>query len=111
MKSLVRTKVERFNLENAVTLGRLQELRDNGELESMVLPVDMCFAECPALHVQEKWQKLLENGNSFYASQTRENVTYAAEAWVRIYRADGRFAGIYAFDSERRWYKPVKMFL
>lgn len=111
MKSLVRTRVERFDLENAVTLGDLQELRDKGELEKAVLPVDMCFAECPALHVQEKWQKLLENGNSFYASQTEEGVTYEAEKRVRIYRADNTFAGIYAYDKERKWYKPVKMFL
>lgn len=111
MKSLVRTRVERFTLENAVTLGELQELRDTGKLETAVLPVDMCFGECPALHVQEKWQKLLENGNAFYANQTEENVTYRAEQWVRIYRADNRFAGIYAYDKIRKWYKPVKMFL
>lgn len=111
MKSLVRTRVERFTLENAVTLGELQELRDTGKLETAVLPVDMCFGECPALHVQEKWQKLLENGNAFYANQTEENVTYGAEQWVRIYRADNRFAGIYAYDKIRKWYKPVKMFL
>lgn len=111
MKSLVRTRVERFGLENAVTLSELQELRDAGEMEKVVLPVDMCFAECPALHVQEKWQKLLENGNSFYATQTQENVTCEAGQWVRIYRADNSFAGIYAYDKERKWYKPVKMFL
>lgn len=111
MKSLVRTRVERFELKNAVTLGELQKLRDEGALEQVVLPVDLCFEECPALHVQEKWQKLLENGNAFHANQTMENVTCEPGQWVRIYRADNRFAGIYAYDKERGWYKPVKMFL
>lgn len=114
MKSLVRTRVADFTLANAVTLGELQALRDAAapdSLEQIVLPVDMCFGECPALHIQEKWRKLLENGNSFYANQSVENVTHPEEQWVRVYREDGSFAGIYAFDKGRKWYKPIKMFL
>lgn len=111
MKSLVRTGVGHFALKDAVTLGELQKLRDEGRLESVVLPVDMCFAECPRLHVQEKWRKLLENGNSFFAGQTLEGETYPVGQWVRIYREDGSFAGVYSYDGERKWYKPVKMFL
>lgn len=111
MKSLVRTRVSEFDLTNAVTLGKLQELRDTGRLSEGILPVDMCFRECPALHVLEKWRKLLENGNSFYSGQTVEDKTYPTEQWVRVYYEDGGFVGIYAFDKGRNWYKPVKMFL
>ena len=111
MKSLVRTKVGHFTLENAITLEELQKLRDEGKLESIVKSVDGCFADCPVLHVQEKWRKLLENGNSFYASQTREGETYPVGQWVRIYHENDSFVGIYAYDEGRKWYKPVKMFL
>ena len=110
MKSLVRTKVAQFVLDKAVTLGELQRLRDEGQLEQIVLPVDSCFAEAPALHVQEKWQKLLDNGNSFYPNQTKENKIFMEDR-VRVYRADGSFVGIYGYEKERKWYKPVKMFL
>ena len=51
MKSLIRTRVSEFTLANAVTLNELQALRDTGRLSEVVLPVDMCFRECPALHV------------------------------------------------------------
>ncbi len=111
MKSLLRTRVGQFSLENAITLEALQSLRDGGGLESVVLPVDGCFEDCPSLHVQEKWRKLLENGNSFYASQTREGETHPVGQWVKIYHEDGRFVGIYSYDKERKWYKPIKMFL
>ncbi len=148
MKSLVRTRVSEFTLENAVTLGELQAMKDAAKMlcdetavrdgrtaagsggasvggaeirpdsstneawyDRVILPVDMCFAECPKLHVQEKWRKLLENGNSFYPNQTAEGKTYPEEKWVRVYREDESFAGIYAYDKIRRWYKPVKMFL
>lgn len=111
MQSLVRTRVGNFRLDEAVTLSRLEEIRDADRLEELLLPVDRVFMECPALHIQEKWRKLLDNGNSFYANQTVENCTYPVGEWVRVYREDGSFAGVYAYDAGRKWYKPVKMFL
>ena len=111
MKSLVRSKVSEFILDEALTLGQLQKLKDEGRLLEAVMPVDGCFAECPALHVKEQWRKLLENGNSFFANQTLENKTFPAGQWVRIYREEGSFAGIYAYDAGKKWYRPIKMFL
>ena len=111
MKSLVRSKVSEFILDEALTLGQLQKLKDAGRLLEAVMPVDGCFAECPALHVKEQWRKLLENGNAFYANQTLENKTFPAGQWVRIYREEGSFAGIYAYDAGKKWYSPIKMFL
>ncbi len=111
MKSLVRTRVGSFGLKEAVTLKQLEEMRDQERLEEVLLPVDAVFAECPMLHVQEKWRKLLENGNSFYPNQTVENCILPAGEWVRIYQEDNQFMGIYAYDAGRKWYKPVKMFL
>lgn len=111
MQSLVRTKVSRFVLEDAVCLARLQELRDSGRLMEVVIPVDRIFEGYPALHVQEKWRRLLENGNAFYPSQTVEKLTYKTGEWVRIYREDESFAGIYEYDEGGKNYRPVKMFL
>lgn len=111
MQSLVRTRAGGFLLKDAVTLEALQELKDAGRLEEAVLPVDSVFAEYPLLHVKEEWRKLLENGNPFYPGQTLEKSLFDAGAWVRIYREDNSFAGIYAYDGERKCYKPVKMFM
>lgn len=111
MKSLVRSKVSEFILDEALTLGQLQKLKDEGRLLEAVMPVDGCFAEYPALHVKEQWRKLLENGNSFFANQTLENKTFPAGQWVRIYREEGSFAGIYTYDAGKKWYSPIKMFL
>ena len=111
MQSLVRTRVGHFKLEAAVTLGQLESLRDEEKMQEVLLPVDCVFKECPSLHVQEKWRKLLDNGNSFYPNQTVENCFYREGEWVRVYHEDGSFTGIYTYDSGRKWYKPVKMFL
>ena len=111
MQSLQRTKVGRFRLEDALTLGELQQLKDSGELERVVQPVDSLFEETPALHVTAEAARLLENGNALLPAQFAETVTPEPERWVRVYRPDGRFAGIYAYEEQKRWYRPVKMFL
>lgn len=111
MQSLVRTGVGRFVLDGAVTLTELEALRDAGQIGKVLVPVDRLFADCPALHVQGQFGRLLENGNAIYPNQTREKERYATGQQVRFYHENETFAGVYAYDEERKYYKPVKMFL
>ncbi len=111
MESLKRTRVGEFVLEEAHTLSELQERKDSGRLEECVRSVETCFAGYPSLCVTEEYGKLLDNGNAFYPSCTVEKRKYPAGAWVRVYRENGGFYGIYAYDDQRHMYKPVKMFL
>lgn len=111
MKSLQRTRVGAFNLENALTLSELQERKDTGTLAEVLLPVDSVFEHLPALHVAAENLKLLENGNPLSPDHTVEKCICEPEEWVRIYRPDESFAGIYAYKADRQYYKPVKMFL
>jgi len=111
MQSLRRTRVGNFRLEDAVTLGELQRLKDESKLTEAVLPVDGVFADCPAFHVPEEYFRILENGNVLLPEQTEEKTAYASGAWVRMYGRDQTFMGIYAYEEAEKCYKPVKMFL
>lgn len=111
MQSLRRTAVGRFTLEKALTLEELQGLKDQGRLEKALIPVDSMFEDCPALHVSGENLRFLNNGNALYPDQTDEKELHEPGQWIRFYRADGSFAGIYAYDGQSRWYRPVKMFL
>lgn len=111
MKSLKRTRAGRFGAESASTLGRLQQLKEEGRLEEALLPTDSVFEECPPLHIREEFRRLADNGNAFLPEQTLEGTVYGPGRWVRIYRQDESFVGIYAYDPGRKWYRPVKMFL
>jgi len=111
MKSLRRTRVGDFTLDRALTLGQLQELKDADRLGEAVYPVEDCFLSCPALHVPKEFVRLLENGNAIAPEQTAEKTLYALGEWVRFYRPDESFAGIYAYDGAGGIYRPVKMFL
>lgn len=110
MKSLVRTRVERFKLEDALTLSQVQKLKDEGHLEDAIMSVDSVFSGYPALHIQIKWEKLTDNGNAFFPDQTVEKKIYGEGEWIRIYGESGVFVGIYAYDCAKAWYKPVKIF-
>lgn len=111
MESLVRTRVGEFSLKDALTLGQLQELKDQGRLSEAVSPVESVFLSCPVLHVREDMERLLDNGNALTVEQTAEKEQYAPGRWVRVCRPDDRFAGIYAYDEGKGRYQPVKMFL
>ncbi|MBQ6697370.1 MAG: tRNA pseudouridine(55) synthase TruB [Lachnospiraceae bacterium] len=110
MKSLLRTKVGIFKAEDAITLAQLEELRDTVGIETKLYTVDSVFEELPALHVEDSFCKLLDNGNAFYANQTIEKHKYPENQWVRVYSRD-KFYGIYVYEKEKHRYKPVKMFL
>lgn len=111
MRSLKRTRAGGFSLGDARRLGELQGRMDEGKLEEAVLPVDSVFGNCPSLHVREDCRRLLDNGNAILPEQTAEGEINAPGVWVRMYMPEGGFAGIYAYDPGRKWYKPIKMFL
>lgn len=110
MKSLLRTKVGIFELEEAITLAQLEQIRNTVGIESRIYTVDSVFDKCPKLHVSEEHRRLLENGNAFYSKHTVEKIKYPTGEWVRVY-GGSKFYGIYAYEEEKHCYKPVKMFL
>ena len=111
MQSLRRTRAGEFAIRDAFTLEQLQQLKDQGRLLEVIRPVDSVFEDFPLLHIGSEFSGLLENGNAIEPAQTVEEEVYAPEEWVRFYRQDDSFAGIYAYDQEKRQYRPVKMFL
>lgn len=111
MSALTRTQVGGFRAESALTLSKLQTLRDSGSLAQVIAPVDSCFPDAPSLHVKDESLKLLQNGNPFQAIQTVEGLLHTPGQWVRIYDEEEEFYGIYAYDAAKNHYKPVKMFL
>lgn len=109
MKSLERTKVGIFKKEDAITLAELEQIRDSVGIDSKLYAVERVFEEKPALHVKEEFCKLLDNGNPIFANHTMENIKYPDGEWIRVF-GKNKFYGIYAYETEKKRYKPVKMF-
>lgn len=116
MEKLKRTRVGRFSWEDSHTLSQIQQLRDEGRVEEIILPIEEMF-DGPKVRAPLAWDKLVVNGNPVKEEMFRQF------SWdirpeedgngmaVRVYSSSKAFLGVYEYDPEKRWWKPKKMFL
>ena len=122
MESLLRTRVDRFKLEDSLTLSQIEKLRDEGRVEEAVVPVEGVFLGLPALVTKPgDGDKLVHNGNPFPAElAVEENCDLSAESGAgsdgaveRAGRSESecglassvadRFDGVRVYDSEHHF--------
>lgn len=127
MESLLRTRVDRFKLEDSLRLDEIEALRDQGRVEEYVVPVDGVFLHLPQLWTKGDGNKLVHNGNAlpaeaelFAAANAGKDSEPAAVDGqgqvpyykrVRVYDSQGQFIGIYGYDEGKRRFQPQKIFL
>lgn len=118
MKSLLRTRVDRFHVEDALRLSELEGLMREGKIEEALLPVDVFFSACPAVYMKVETDRLVQNGNAFRREDIREirgesskKGTEVERHCVRVYRSDGAFLGLYRAKDKGKEFRPEKMFL
>lgn len=114
MKSLVRTVVSQFKLEDALTLSEVEELQKQGTLQNKIIKVDDMFPDYPKVYVNEVGQRFLSNGNPLKLehilhTEIINHTTNDKSKEVRIYDMEGNFAAIYEWVN-KSLLKPVKMF-
>lgn len=104
MESLLRTKVDRFELSESLKLSEIEERMKRGSFASCVVSVEEMFASYAELRCNAALDKMLQNGNA---------VPYKGlnpEDRVRMYDSKGVFIGIYEWQEEKRQYRPVTIF-
>lgn len=111
MESLVRSRVGLFCIEEALTLDRIEKLRDAGKLTEVITAPDRIFDDCRAVTVTQAGQKMAANGNRLRDDFLTVHIMPAEWEQVRVYDEAGRFYGIYQYDKEAGDFRPVKMFL
>ncbi|MBE5897537.1 MAG: tRNA pseudouridine(55) synthase TruB [Lachnospiraceae bacterium] len=107
MESLERIKAAGFSVENALTLSDIERIRDEGDLDSIILAIDEALLEYPKVVAAEECTKILQNGGKVSADDL--TLTDLDAEMVRMYMADDTFVGIYERVGDV--YKPNKMFL
>ena len=107
MESLEIIKAAGFSVENALTLSDIERIRDEGDLDSIILAIDEALVEYPKVVADEECTKILQNGGKVSADDL--TLTDLNAEMVRMYMADDTFVGIYERVGDV--YKPNKMFL
>ena len=111
MENLTRTKVDRFEISDAVTLSDIEKARDEGMLDSLVMPIDEVLDVYSKCVVSDDAEKLVMNGNIFTSGDTKFKMNHEDGQIVRVYKEDKEFVGLYKYEEARRIYKPEKMFI
>lgn len=86
LAALRRTQAGPYTQEQAVGFEQIQQARDEGRLEQLLLSVETVFAHLPVWQVDETGEKRLRNGAPVYRCA-------AADGLVRLQR-DGAFLGV-----------------
>ena len=109
MKSLVRTRVGRFELEHARTLTEIEAAVQGGKAEELLLSIDEVFDGYRRCRIDTQAMKFLCNGNLINPSLCTVSEPGAGEQ-VRMYGDNGEFYAIYRYDERDKMYHIVKMF-
>ena len=110
MEELIRTKVSRFELADSFTLQQVAELKELGQLDEILVPIDAMFSDYEAVTLKKEFAAFAYNGNMFMPKHICENITLNDGRHVRVYDEDGTFIAIYAFCKEKWMFQIVKMF-
>lgn len=129
MKSLLRTRVGMFGLNESITLSQIEQLRDTGTLKEKIAPIDSVFLAYPGAVLQKEAERLVKNGNPLCPEMLRieipllrrpssNNENASGETAeikdgqrVRLYDGQGNFMAVYAWNENKRTYRAEKMFL
>jgi len=110
MEELIRTKVSCFKIDDSLTLTQVQELKDAGELEQVLVPIDEMFSDYEAVSLKEEFMSFIYNGNTFLPKHLNKYVDLVDGKMVRVYDNKGNFIAIYKFIKEKYIFKIEKMF-
>lgn len=110
MEELIRTRVSSFERKDSLTLSQVQELKDCGRLEEILIPIDKMFLEYEAVSVKDEYMSFVYNGNVFFPKHLNKFVELVDGKMVRVYDRQERFIAIYKFNKEKYLFKIEKMF-
>lgn len=112
MKTLVRTRVGNFNIEDAWKLSDVEKMVADGSLLEHVVASDRVFMEYGKVKVKPTFEKALANGNKLGMNQVdfEEKPEIQDGDLLRVYSSKDVFTGVYSYVAIENCLKPYKMF-
>lgn len=91
MSALTRVQAGDFSLEDALTLGEVEQLTKEGALQQHILPVDRLFASLPAVTLTEEGAKRARNGAHAAQKHLLSGEIPPVDSLCRVYTPEGKF--------------------
>lgn len=112
MKTLVRTRVGGFQLEEAWKLAEVEQMVAEGSLLEHIVSTDWVFMGYAKVNVKPAFEKALENGNKLGLNQVifEEKQELSEGDMLRVYSSKDVFTGVYTYMAAENCLKPYKMF-
>jgi tRNA pseudouridine55 synthase len=107
LAALVRLRSGRFGLQDAVSLGRLEEVFEHGQEEEVLLALDEALLDLPALVVGEEQARRIVQGRAVPGAPP---VAEDSDALCRAYSLEGDFLAILTYDASAERWQPKKVF-
>ena len=112
MAELTRTRTGSFALEDAITLGELQTMADEGRQEEAFLSMEAALSDFPKIIVSPKSTKMLYNGGRVYAKFYEVEKELTAGDIAAVFDSEHHLVGLYEVRDEEGFYiKPFKMLI
>ena len=112
MAHLLRTRSGEFSMDTSHKLSEVETMSKAGNVDDIIIPIEHFYSEYPCAHVKSAAKKLIDNGNPLALSDVEEGDAFA-EAQpdrIRVFNAEGRFAGVYSYEQIKGKFMPDKMF-
>lgn len=110
MDDLTRIRVERFTVQDALTLSQIEALVGNDDLEPYIMSIDKMFEDFPKAEAKKEFCKLLYNGNTLRKEHFNRISDENPDHLIRVYDDNKVFIALYKFDKMNQVFKNVKMF-
>ncbi|MEE5993152.1 MAG: tRNA pseudouridine(55) synthase TruB [Oscillospiraceae bacterium] len=98
MTDLRRISASGFSIADCHTLDEIQKLADNGNVESIILPIAKAFEDLPKIHLDEKQTIHYKNGVKLGLSQLKHQLSNANR--YSVYGMPDGFLGTAVTDFE-----------
>jgi tRNA pseudouridine55 synthase len=109
VKGLTRLKYGPFNIEEAVSLPKLEDAFCNHDWQRLVSPIDVVLNHWSSVVVADEQERVIKNGG--YLVIEDNSMTAGSEKRYRAYSQDGTFLAMLCFNPERGWWQPEKVFV
>lgn len=109
MKSLFRTRVAGFMIDEAIKLDELEARLKSGD-NSFIHSVDSVFTQYEKASVLETADKFVRNGNRIPQELICDMQDSFKKECIRLYGWEGTFIGLYSYKAETEDFKPIKLF-